>query len=305
MRSMTGYGKGTASSAGLTVTAEIKTVNHKFFDWNMKMPKGFLFVEDDAKKAVAGAVSRGHVDLYLTVEKQTAEAGEYRADAALARMYVDSARQLSETLGVPFDITASSLMKNPDIVTLSETEIDDETVRKVTLEAVSEAVSALVAMREREGAALAADLSEKLASIEASLEEEDADDLCILRPEVAQGAYVVFLVDDEHGDGADDVEAGYQEDEGEEEVGDELLHFHDAEHVFLLFVAVLHGEVFAQQGFDVAPCLADVGALFQLQFDGRHPSLLPEEVAGEAQGGEDVVGIVFGLLHGEDHAGGI
>ena len=171
MRSMTGYGKGTASSAGLTVTAEIKTVNHKFFDWNMKMPKGFLFVEDDAKKAVAGAVSRGHVDLYLTVEKQTAEAGEYRADAALARMYVDSARQLSETLGVPFDITASSLMKNPDIVTLSETEIDDETVREVTLEAVSEAVSALVAMREREGAALAADLSEKLASIEASLEE--------------------------------------------------------------------------------------------------------------------------------------
>lgn len=171
MRSMTGYGKGTASSAGLTVTAEIKTVNHKFFDWNMKMPKGFLFVEDDAKKAVAGAVSRGHVDLYLTVEKQTSEAGEYRADAALARMYVDSARQLSETLGVPFDITASSLMKNPDIVTLSETEIDDETVRKVTLEAVLEAVSALVAMREREGAALAADLSEKLASIEASLEE--------------------------------------------------------------------------------------------------------------------------------------
>lgn len=171
MRSMTGYGKGTASSAGLTVTAEIKTVNHKFFDWNMKMPKGFLFVEDDAKKAVAGAVSRGHVDLYLTVEKQTAEAGEYRADAALARMYVDSAWQLSETLGVPFDITASSLMKNPDIVTLSETEIDDETVRKVTLEAVAEAVSALVAMREREGAALAADLSEKLASIEASLEE--------------------------------------------------------------------------------------------------------------------------------------
>lgn len=171
MRSMTGYGKGTASSAGLTVTAEIKTVNHKFFDWNMKMPKGFLFVEDDAKKAVAGAVSRGHVDLYLTVEKQTAEAGEYRTDAALARMYVDSAWQLSETLGVPFDITASSLMKNPDIVTFSETEIDDETVRKVTLEAVSEAVSALVAMREREGAALAADLSEKLASIEASLEE--------------------------------------------------------------------------------------------------------------------------------------
>ena len=170
MRSMTGYGKGAASSAGLTVTAEIKTVNHKFFDWNMKMPKGFLFVEDDAKKAVAGAVSRGHVDLYLTVEKQTAEAGEYRTDAALARMYVDCARQLSETLGVPFDITASSLMKNPDIVTLSETEIDDETVRKVTLEAVSEAVSALVAMREREGAALAADLSEKLASIEASLE---------------------------------------------------------------------------------------------------------------------------------------
>lgn len=50
MRSMTGYGKGTASSDGRTMTVEIKTVNHKFFDWGMKMPKGFLFVEDDAKK---------------------------------------------------------------------------------------------------------------------------------------------------------------------------------------------------------------------------------------------------------------
>ena len=71
MRSMTGYGKGQASADGRKVTVEIKTVNHKFFDWSMKMPKGFLFVEDDAKKTVATAVNRGHIDVFVTYEQES------------------------------------------------------------------------------------------------------------------------------------------------------------------------------------------------------------------------------------------
>lgn len=171
MRSMTGYGKGTASRGGLTVTAEIKTVNHKFFDWSIKMPKGFLFVEDDAKRAVAAEVQRGHVDVYLTVERDAGVADDYAVDGNLALKYVRTAKNLAESTGVQYDVTVSSLMKNPDIVSLKAAEIDDETAKSVVLEALGEALVGLVAMREKEGATQVADISAKLDAIESALGE--------------------------------------------------------------------------------------------------------------------------------------
>lgn len=171
MRSMTGYGKGTASRDGLTVTAEIKTVNHKFFDWSIKMPKGFLFVEDDAKHAVAAEVQRGHVDVYLTVERDAGVADDYAVDGNLALKYVRTAENLAESTGVQYDVTVSSLMKNPDIVSLKAAEIDDETAKSVVLEALGEALVGLVAMREKEGATQVADISAKLDAIESALGE--------------------------------------------------------------------------------------------------------------------------------------
>lgn len=171
MRSMTGYGKGTASRDGLTVTAEIKTVNHKFFDWSIKMPKGFLFVEDDAKRAVAAEVQRGHVDVYLTVERDAGVADDYAVDGNLALKYVRTAKNLAESTGVQYDVTVSSLMKNPDIVSLKAAEIDDETAKSVVLEALGEALVGLVAMREKEGATQVADISAKLDTIESALGE--------------------------------------------------------------------------------------------------------------------------------------
>lgn len=171
MRSMTGYGKGTASRGGLTVTAEIKTVNHKFFDWSIKMPKGFLFVEDDAKRAVAAEVQRGHVDVYLTVERDAGVADDYAVDGNLALKYVRTAENLAESTGVQYDVTVSSLMKNPDIVSLKAAEIDDETAKSVVLEALGEALVGLVAMREKEGVTQVADISAKLDAIESALGE--------------------------------------------------------------------------------------------------------------------------------------
>ena len=112
MRSMTGYGKGTASSDGRTMTVEIKTVNHKFFDWGMKMPKGFLFAEDDAKKAVAKVVARGHADVFLTYREEAGKAAEYRVDAELASKYVATASGLASLTGVPCDVTATGELRS-------------------------------------------------------------------------------------------------------------------------------------------------------------------------------------------------
>ena len=171
MRSMTGYGKGSATRDGLTVTAEIKTVNHKFFDWSIKMPKGFLFVEDDAKRAVAAEVQRGHTDVYLTVERDAGIADDYAVDGNLAVKYVRAAEDLARATGAQYDVTVTSLMKNPDIVSLKAQETDDETAKAVVLEALSEALGGLVAMREKEGATQVEDISSKLLSIESALGE--------------------------------------------------------------------------------------------------------------------------------------
>ena len=171
MRSMTGYGKGVASADGRTLTVEIKTVNHKFFDWGMKMPKGFLFAEEDAKKKVARAVSRGHVDVFLTYVRSDGGVSDFTVNEELAKKYVLTARELAKITGTEFDVTVSVLMRNPDIV-LPATGEEDETILKNLLDAaLGEAIDGLVAMREREGAALAADISEKLDSMSGSLEE--------------------------------------------------------------------------------------------------------------------------------------
>lgn len=160
MRSMTGYGKGQASADGRKVTVEIKTVNHKFFDWSMKMPKGFLFVEDDAKKTVATAVNRGHIDVFVTYEQEAATASEYSVDRALAEKYVAAARELADATGVEFDVTAYALMKNPDVVSLKVADVDDETLKNLVLTALREALGNLVAMREKEGASQVVDITE-------------------------------------------------------------------------------------------------------------------------------------------------
>lgn len=171
MRSMTGYGKGEAEANGRSVTVELKTVNHKFFDWNTKMPKGFLFAEDEAKKAVAKEVARGHVDVYITVRQTEAQAAEYRADIALASKYVAAAKELSEAVGVPFDIGALALAKNPDILALETVEADDEELRSLLMAALSDALKGLVVMRENEGEALRRDITEKLDSMSVSVKK--------------------------------------------------------------------------------------------------------------------------------------
>lgn len=170
MRSMTGYGKGQASADGRKVTVEIKTVNHKFFDWSMKMPKGFLFVEDDAKKTVATAVNRGHIDVFVTYEQEAATASEYSVDRALAEKYVAAARELADATGVEFDVTAYALMKNPDVVSLKVADVGDETLKNLVLTALGEALGNLVAMREKEGASQVVDITEKLDSMQSSLD---------------------------------------------------------------------------------------------------------------------------------------
>lgn len=170
MHSMTGYGKGVSKRDGKTITIEIKTVNHRFLDCNIKLPRNFLFVEDRVKKAVSSAISRGHVDLYLTYEQSSTDEGAYTVDLELANNYLTAVRQLENGTGLANDVTLSTLLRVGDIVTRQQSVEDEDLLAEMTLEAASEALVNLKDMREKEGQSQKADIASKLGTIEACLD---------------------------------------------------------------------------------------------------------------------------------------
>lgn len=170
MHSMTGYGKGVSKRDGKTITIEIKTVNHRFLDCNIKLPRNFLFVEDRVKKAVSSAISRGHVDLYLTYEQSSTDEGAYTVDMELASNYLTAVRQLENGTGLANDVTLSTLLRVGDIVTRQQPVEDEDLLAEMTLEAASEALVNLKVMREKEGQSQKADIASKLDTIEACLD---------------------------------------------------------------------------------------------------------------------------------------
>lgn len=170
MHSMTGYGKGVSKRDGKTITIEIKTVNHRFLDCNIKLPRNFLFVEDRVKKAVSSAISRGHVDLYLTYEQSSTDEGAYTVDLELANNYLTAVRQLENGTGLANDVTLSTLLRVGDIVTRQQSVEDEDLLAEMTLEAASKALVNLKVMREKEGQSQKADIASKLGTIEACLD---------------------------------------------------------------------------------------------------------------------------------------
>lgn len=170
MHSMTGYGKGVSKRDGKTITIEIKTVNHRFLDCNIKLPRNFLFVEDRVKKAVSSAISRGHVDLYLTYEQSSTDEDAYTVDLELAKNYLTAVRQLENGTGLANDVTLSTLLRVGDIVTRQQSVEDEDLLAEMTLEAASEALVNLKVMREKEGQSQKADIASKLGTIEACLD---------------------------------------------------------------------------------------------------------------------------------------
>lgn len=166
MHSMTGYGKGVSKRDGKTITIEIKTVNHRFLDCNIKLPRNFLFVEDRVKKAVSSQIARGHVDLYLTYEQSSTDEGAYTVDLDLASNYLSAVKKLDEGTGLENDVTLSTLLRVGDIVTRQQAVEDEDLLAQMTLEAVNDALVNLKVMREKEGQSQKADIESKLDAID-------------------------------------------------------------------------------------------------------------------------------------------
>lgn len=169
MNSMTGYGKGVAESAGRKVGVEIKSVNHRFLDMNIKLPRTLGFAEDIIRSEVKGAVTRGHLDIYVNYERESG--GKISMDEQLARDYCTMAAKAAMKFSITNDLSVSALFRMPEVVVVKEEDEDEEAVGKLVEQAVREALSGLSVMRAKEGEMLMRDFAEKLANISAFVDE--------------------------------------------------------------------------------------------------------------------------------------
>ena len=158
MRSMTGCGSGKVQQDGWEVTLDLKTVNHRFLDIGMRLPRNLNFLEQTVRDHISRKIRRGHADVYLTVKRTDTSALSVECDPKLAGLYAEAAEKLAGETGIRNDLTVSQLMRMEGVLTVNEREMDEDLVSQICAEAADIAVEQLVLMREREGANLKEDL---------------------------------------------------------------------------------------------------------------------------------------------------
>lgn len=165
MNSMTGFGKAEFKD-GYELTVEIRSVNNRFLDIIPKYPKGFLPFDDIIRKTVQKKLTRGRVDVFFTFNDMRDIEKHVETDIALAKAYYDSANSLCEKLGVENDLTVSRLMRLPDVINETVGQDDEETLKKIVVETLENALDNLNRMRAFEGEKLTEDLLSHIGEIE-------------------------------------------------------------------------------------------------------------------------------------------
>ncbi|MBQ7681783.1 MAG: YicC family protein [Oscillibacter sp.] len=164
IRSMTGYGRAGQVRNGREITIELRSVNNRYLDCTVKMPHLYLFAEDALKKTVQRSVSRGKVDVFVTVDASAADTVKARVNRELAERYAAALRELSEIAGT--DLTGQLLTRFPDALTVTKEEADFAAVTADLCAVLEEALQAFQSMRAAEGAKLAEDIGARLDTIE-------------------------------------------------------------------------------------------------------------------------------------------
>jgi len=167
LRSMTGYGRGEATARGIRVEVELSSVNRKQLEIRINLPRSLVALESRLVETIQGSTSRGQVTGSVSVQvSETLKRKSLRVDRELAASYVKELRKTAEALELADDLSASLLTTLPEVVTYSAADQDIEGVWPVLEKALKEALKQLVAMRLKEGVALATDLRHRLALLE-------------------------------------------------------------------------------------------------------------------------------------------
>ncbi len=174
VRSMTGYGRCQQVLDGLSVTVELKSVNHRYFEYACRLPRVYGFLDDKLKNHLQERISRGKVDVFVQIETLTAAGSEVIVNEGLAENYLTALRALAAKYDLRDDVSATTLSRYPDVLTVQQVAVDEDTVWNAVRAVADEAITQFIAMREREGARLREDVlsrGQTILSAVAAIEE--------------------------------------------------------------------------------------------------------------------------------------
>ncbi len=171
MKSMTGYGRAREASNEREIVVELRAVNHRYLDVNVKAPRGYGFLEEAIKKLAASKISRGKVDVYISVTDLAAQETTITLNHELAQSYFDALVELRDALHLHDDISVMSIAKMPDVLVSQRVEVDADALTASVSEVFNEAVKLFDEMRQIEGEKLADDIRNRMNTIKEVVEQ--------------------------------------------------------------------------------------------------------------------------------------
>ena len=166
IKSMTGYGSAKGTVEGLEITVELKSVNNRYLDTSVRLPRSFLFAEEAIKSAVQSHISRGKVDVFISVDSSAAGDMTVKVNEPLLKGYIEAIQHISEEYSLVNDMTALSVSRFPDVLSVEKKDLDAEAISAGISDIVEEALRDFDAMRQREGAKLRDDVLSRLNTID-------------------------------------------------------------------------------------------------------------------------------------------
>ncbi len=171
MKSMTGYGRARETSDIREIVVELRAVNHRYLDVNVKAPRGYGFLEEAVKKLAASKISRGKVDIYISVTDLAAQETTITLNHELAQSYFDALVELRDALHLHDDISVMNIAKMPDVLVSQRVEVDADALTASVSEVFNEAVKQFDDMRQVEGEKLAQDVRNRMNTIKEIVEQ--------------------------------------------------------------------------------------------------------------------------------------
>ena len=167
IKSMTGYGSAKGQAGGLEITVELKSVNNRYLDTSVRLPRSFLFAEDAVKSAVQAHISRGKVDVFVSIDTSLADDMTVKVNEPLLKGYIEAIRHISEEYSLANNLTALSVSRFPDVLSVEKKDLDAEAISAALCEVTERALCDFDAMRLREGEKLRDDVLSRLETIDA------------------------------------------------------------------------------------------------------------------------------------------
>lgn len=165
VNSMTGFGRAEEIVEGRDVTVEVRSVNHRFFDFSSRVPRGYGFLEDKLRAALKGCVARGKVDVFVDIEVLDDTSAQVEVNRSLAAGYLAALRELQSTYGLKDDVTASSVARLPDVLLVRRAPENEKAVWNCVSPVLEAALQQFFAMRGAEGGRMKDDVSARAETI--------------------------------------------------------------------------------------------------------------------------------------------